>query len=265
MIILDERNESNCIKKKTCINMPSTSEIKQEVESDDEIPLRRQSTRVCKTTVRFQHNTSEDITDNSESTFKPRKRASQLVLHDFTEDDSELLTPGSSCTKKPPVCDDRFEVPPITSRKQPSRFHDEEDTEEESQSTKAIATQSRFLNNKEIEQRSTRTLRKKKRWNYAKMLDVSGVSSEEGVDDWKPSQKLTKRNSRRKCRDLKSKKKKNGNNHSDQSSNDSSDDDANNDHDDKDEENSVDIRVSVSSRGRIRKLTAEAKAHLFRR
>jgi len=35
--------------------------------------------------------------------------------------------------------------------------------------------------------------------------------------------------------------------------------------DEDDEENSVNIRVSVSSRGRIRKLTAEAKAHLFRR
>lgn len=266
MKILDERTESNCIKKKNSINMPSTSrEIKQEVESDDEIPLRRQSTRICKTTVRFQHNNSENNTDNSESTFKPRKRASQLVLHDFTEADSELLTPVPSSTRKLPVCDDRFEVPPITSRKQPSRFHDEEDSEEESQSTKAVATQSRFLNNEEIDQRSTRNLRKKKRWNYAKMLDGSGVSSEEGVDDWKPSQKFTKKNSRRKSRDLKSKKKKNGNNHSDQSSNDSSDDDGNDDHDDNDEENSVDIRVSVSSRGRIRKLTAEAKAHLFRR
>lgn len=264
LIILDESNESNCIKKKKSINMPSTSrEIKQEVESDDEIPLRRQSTRICKTTVRFQHNTSENNTDNSESTFKPRKRASQLVLHDFTETDCEYLTP--SCTKKLPVCDDRFEVPPITSRKQPSRFHDEEDTEEESQSTKAVATQSRFSNDKEIDQRSTRNLRKKKRWNYAKMLDISGVSSEEGVDDWKPSQKLTKKNSRRKSRDLKSKQKKNGKNTSDQSSNDSSDDDGNDDNDDNDEENNVNMRVSVSSRGRIRKLTAEAKAHLFRR
>lgn len=263
MVILDERNESNCIEKKNSINMPSTSEIKQGVESDDEIPLRRQSTRICKTTVRFQHNASESNTDNSESTFKPRKHASQLVLHDFTEDDSELLIPVPSCTRKLPVCDEGFEVPPITSRKQPSRFHDEEDTEEESQSTKAVATHSRFSNNKETDQRSTRNLRKKKRWNYAKMLDGSGVSSDEGVDDWKPSQKLTKKNTRRKSRDPKSKKKKKGNNNSDQSSNDSSDD--NDDHDDNDEENSVDVRVSVSSRGRIRKLTAEAKAHLFRR
>lgn len=89
------------------------------------------------------------------------------------------------------------------------------------------------------------------------MLDVSGISSEEDVDDCK-----TKIVARRKRRDLRPKPKRNSTEH-DQSFNDSSDE--NDDNDDDGEENSVNIRVSVSSRGRIRKLTAEAKAHLFRR
>lgn len=92
------------------------------------------------------------------------------------------------------------------------------------------------------------------------MLDVSGISSEEDADDCK-----TKTVARRKRRDLRTKPKRNSTEH-DQSFNDSSDENGDDDDDDDDdEENSVNMRVSVSSRGRIRKLTAEAKAHLFRR
>jgi len=98
------------------------------------------------------------------------------------------------------------------------------------------------------------------------MLDVSGISSEEEADDWKPTptRKFNKKAVRHKSRGLKTKQKRNYTKNSDSTKSSSYEDD-NDDDDDDDEENSVNIRVSVSSRGRIRKLTAEAKAHLFRR
>lgn len=243
--------------------MPSTSrETKEEVISDTEIPLRRHSSRVCKSTYRVQDNNYESEDDDGES--HVQNRLAKPFLQDCDNDsDDEFLPTKPSHNRRLPVCQERYEVPPITSRRQPSRFHDEEDTEEEMLPTKAKSTRTRFSNNEETDQKGTRNLRKKKRWNYAKMLDVSGVSSEEGVDDWKPSQQFTQKASSRTSRGLRSKQKQNHTNRNDQSFTDSSDD--NGIEDDDDDENSVNIRVSVSSRGRIRKLTAEAKAHLFHR
>lgn len=252
--------------------MPSTSrEIKEELQSDDETPLRRHSSRICKPTYRLQDNneSENDESGDDEIHIAPQKskRIVKPLLQDYDNDsDDEILPTKPSHSRRFPLCEERFEVPPITSRRQPSRFHNENNREEE-QTTRVKSTKSRFLNNEETDQRGTRNLRKKKRWNYAKMLDVSGISSEEGADDWKPTQRFTKRVTRHKNRNLRTKHKKNTE-HSDQSLNESSDensDDGHDDDDDDDEENSVNIRVSVSSRGRIRKLTAEAKAHLFRR
>lgn len=247
------------------MDTPSTSrEIKEEVQSDDEAPLRRHSSRICKPTYRLQDNNDESDDDDTLIQSQRTKRLIKPLPQDYDDSDDEILPTKPSRSRRLPLCEERFEVPPITSRRKSSRFHDE-DNEEEEQPTRARATQSRFLNNEETDQRGTRNLRKKKRWNYAKMLDVSGISSEEGVDDWKPTptRKFNKKTVRHKSRDLRTKQKRNYTERSDQSLNDSSDED--DDNDDDDEENSVNIRVSVSSRGRIRKLTAEAKAHLFRR
>lgn len=243
--------------------MPLTSlEIKEEVHSNDETPLRRHSSRICKPTYRLQDNYDDSEDDYTPNKSQRPKRLVKPTSQDYDNDsDDEVLPTKPSRSRRLPMPEDRFEVPPITSRKQSSRFHDEEDKEEEQQPTKAKSTRTRFLNNEETDQRGARNLRKKKRWNYAKMLDVSGVSSEEGADDWIPTQKFTKRAVRHKSRDLRPKKKRN---HSEDSNHSCSDKNGDDDDDDN-EENSVNIRVSVSSRGRIRKLTAEAKAHLFRR
>jgi hypothetical protein len=245
--------------------MPSTShEIKEEVLNNDETPLRRHSSRICKSTYRFLDNYDES--EDDDNTIEPQRPKSLVkpLPKDYDNDsDDEVLPPKPSRSKRL-VREDRFEVPPITNRIQPSRFRAEENIEEQQQPTRARST--RFLNNEESDQRGTRNLRKKKRWNYAKMLDVSGVSSEEGTDDWKPANRFTKKASLHKNRDIKRKLKRKYSEGSDQSSNSSSDEnDGNDDDEDDDEENSVNIKVSVSSRGRIRKLTAEAKAHLFRR
>lgn len=248
--------------------MPSTSrEIKKEIQSDDETPLRRHSSRICKPTYRLQdYNDESDDVD----TRIPSRRTKQLVKplpQEYDDSDDEILPTKPSRSRRFPICEERFEVPPITSRRKSSRFHDEEDNEGDEPPTKrARSTRSRFLNNEETDQRGTRNLRKKKRWNYAKMLDVSGISSEEGADDWKPTRprKFVKKAVCHKSRDLRTKQNRNVTEHSDQSCNESSDEDDDNIDDDEEEENSVNIRVSVSSRGRIRKLTAEAKAHLFR-
>lgn len=234
--------------------MPTTSrDMKEENQSDTEIPLRRHSSRVCKSTYRMQDNNFESDDDVE---FHVQKRIAKPFLQDS---DDEFLPSKPSHNRRLPVCQERYEVPPITSRRQSSRFVDEEDIEDEMRPAKPISTRTKFLCNEETDQRGTRNLRKKKRWNYAKMLDGSGVSSEEGVDDWKPSQKFTKKASHRTSHDLRSKQKKNYRNCSNQSFTASSDDNED------DDENSDNLRVSVSSRGRIRKLTAEAKAHLFRR
>lgn len=245
--------------------MPSTSrEIKEEVQSNDETPLRRHSSRVCKSTYRSQDNIDESEDDDTFAESQRPKRLVKPLSKDYDNDsDDEFIPTKPSLSRRLPVCTERFEVPPITSRRQSSRFHDVDNKETEL-SSRARPTLSRFLNNEETDQRGTRTLRKKKRWNYAKMLDVSGVSSEEGADDWTPTQKFNKIAARQKSRDSKSKQKQNYSELSDQSLNDSSDEN-DDDNDEDDEENSVNIRVSVSSRGRIRKLTAEAKARLFRR
>lgn len=243
--------------------MPSTSrEIKQEVPSDDETPIRRHSSRVCKSTYRVQDNNDES--EDEDTVTQLPKRLTKPLAQDYDNDsDDEFLPSKPSHNRRLPVCPERFETPSTTTtRRQPSRFHNVENNEED-QPTRAKPTRSRFSNNEETDQRGTRNLRKKKRWNYAKMLDGSGMSSEEGVDDWKPDKRLTKIASRH--NNQKSKQKRKYTERSDQSFNDSSDVDNDDDNDDDDEENSVNIRVSVSSRGRIRKLTAEAKAHLFRR
>ncbi|XP_026813207.1 bromodomain and WD repeat-containing protein 1 [Rhopalosiphum maidis] len=262
----NERSEPNRVKIKKSIDMPSTSrEIKEEVQSDDETPLRRHSSRIRKSTYRVQENNDESDEDDDYTPTKPQrpKRLVKPLPQDNDDSDDEVMPTKPSHSRRLPICTERFEVPPIT-RRQPTRFHDEEDNEEEDQPTRARATRSRFLNTEETDQRGTRNLRKKKRWDYAKMLDVSGVSSEEGADDWKPSPKFSKKiSSRHKSQALKTRKKMNYAECSDQSC--SSDDNNDDDDDEDDEENSVNIRVSVSSRGRIRKLTAEAKAHLFRR
>lgn len=246
--------------------MPSTSrEIKEEFQSDDETPLRRHSSRICKPTYHLQDDNDESEDDDTLIQSQRSNRLVKPVLQDYDNDsDDEVLPTKPSRSRRFPICEEIFEVPPITSRKKSSRFHDEEDNEEEEQPSRARSTQSRFLNNEETDQRGTRNLRKRKRWNYAKMLDVSGISSEEEADDWKPTpkRKFNKKTVRHNSRDLKTKQKRNYTKRSD-STNSSSDEDDNDDDDD--EENSVNIRVSVSSRGRIRKLTAEAKAHLFRR
>lgn len=255
------------------MDMPSTScEIKEEVQSDDEMPLRRHSSRVCKSTYRFQDNNDES--EDDDPPIKPQ-RSKRLVKpppkDDDYDSDDEFVPTKSSYSRRLPVCEERFALPSITSRRRASRFHNDDDEEDEEQPTRARSTRSLFLNTEENDQRGTRNLRKKKRWNYAKMLNVSGLSSEEGgADDWKPTNLISKRAARHKN---KTKQTKNYNECSDQSFNDSSDggnDDDNDgvgddDGDDDDEENSVSVSVSVSSRGRIRKLTAEAKAHLFRR
>lgn len=268
--ILDERNGPKRIKRKKSINMPSTSlEIKEEVHSNDETPLRRHSSRICKPTYRLQDNYDDSEDDMPIESQQSKKLIKPPPLQDYDNDsDDEVLPTRPSRSRRLPMREERFEVPPITSRKQSSRFHDEEDNDVEEQLTRAKSTRSRFLNNEDTDQRVARNLRKKKRWNYAKMLDVSGVSSEEGADDWIPTQKFTKRAARHKRRVLRTKKIRNYSEDSDNSYNGNSDknDDGDDDDDDDDnEENSVNIRVSVSSRGRIRKLTAEAKAHLFRR
>lgn len=281
-MILDERSISNHNKIKKTMDMPSTSrEIKEEVQTDDETPLRRHSSRICKSTYRVQKNIDESDDDDEEDDDdddddtpiepqRPKRKVKPLPRYNDIDSDDEVLPTKPSHSRRLPMCTERFEVPPIT-RRQSSRFHDEEDNEEEDQPTRARSTGSRFLNTEETDQIGTRNLRKKKRWDYAKMLDVSGVSSEEGADDWKPTPKFPKKiSSRHKSQDLKTKKKRNYTEHSDQScssddNNDDDDDDDDNDDNDDDEENSVNIRVSVSSRGRIRKLTAEAKSRMFRR
>lgn len=265
-MFLDDRSESNRVKIKKSMDMPSTSyDIKEEVQSDDETPLRRHSSRIRKSTYRVQENNDESDDDDDYTPFQSRrpKRLVKPLPKDLDNDsDDEVMPTKPSHSRRLPICTERFEVPPIT-RRQPTRFHDEEDNEEEDQPTRARATRSRFINTEETDQRGTRNLRKKKRWNYAKMLDVSGVSSEEGADDWKPTPKFSKKIASRHKSQTRTKKKRNYNECSDQSCS----SDENNDEDDEEdnEENSVNIRVSVSSRGRIRKLTAEAKAHLFRR
>lgn len=251
------------------MDMPSTSrEIKEEVQSDDEMPLRRHSSRVCKSTYRFQDNNDES--EDDDPPIKPQ-RSKRLVKpppkDDDYDSDDEFLPTKSSYSRRLPVCEERFELPPITSRRRASRFHNDDDEEDEEQPTRARSTRSIFLNTEENDQRGTRNLRKKKRWDYAKMLNVSGLSSEEeGADDCKPSTLISKKTARHKS---KTKQTKNYTECSDQSFNDSSDgendDDNGGDGDDDEEENSVSVSVSVSSRGRIRKLTAEAKARLFRR
>lgn len=255
--------------------MPSTSrELKEIIQSDDETPLRRHSSRICKPTYRLKENDESEDDEIQSETQKPKRLVKPLPQDYDNDSDDEFLPTKPSHSRRLPLCAERFEVP--LSRRQSSRFHDENDRDE-GYTTRARSTRSRFLNKEETDQRGTRNLRKIKRWNYAKMLDVSGISSEEDVDERKPTQKFIKRATRYKSRNLRTKQKKNTE-HSDQSLNDDSDehdddddddgDDDNDDdyeNDDDDEENSVNIRVSVSSRGRIRKLTAEAKAHLFRR
>lgn len=242
--------------------MPSTSyEIKEEVQSDDETPLRRHSSRIRKSTYRVQENNDESDDDEDYTPIEPQRPKRLVKPHpkDDNDSDDEVMPTKPSHSRRLPVCAERFEVPPIT-RRQTTRFHDEEDNEEENQPTRARATRSRFIKTEETDQRGTRNLRKKKRWDYAKMLDVSGISSEEGADDWKPTPKFSKKiPSRHKSQ---ANKKRNYTERSDQSC---SSDDNTDDNDEEDDEDSVNIRVSVSSRGRIRKLTAEAKAHLFRR
>lgn len=166
--------------------MPSTShEIKEEVQSNDETPLRRHSSRICKSTYRFQDNYDESEDDDTPIQPQRPKSLVKPLPKDYDNDsDDEMLTPKPSHSKRL-VREDRFEVPPITNRIQSSRFRSEGNNEEQQQPTRARTT--RFSNNEESDQRGTRNLRKKKRWNYAKMLDVSGVSSEEGTDDWKPA------------------------------------------------------------------------------
>ncbi|VVC30293.1 Six-bladed beta-propeller, TolB-like,WD40-repeat-containing domain,Bromodomain,WD40 repeat, conserved [Cinara cedri] len=266
----NERNGSKRIKRKKSINMPSTSvEIKEEVQSNDETPLRRHSSRICKPTYRLQDNYDDSEDDDNAIESQRPKRLVKQPSQDYDNDsDDEVLPTKPSRSRRFPMREERYEVPPITSRNQASRFYDGE----EEQPTRVKKTRSRFLKNEETDQRGARNLRKKKRWNYAKMLDVSGISSEEGADDWIPTEKFTKKDARHKSRDLRKTKKRNYSEDSDHSCNDNSDknddgddDDDDDDDDDNDEENSVNIRVSVSSRGRIRKLTAEAKAHLFRR
>lgn len=246
------------------MDMPSTSREIEEVQSNDETPLRRHSSRVCKSTYRLQDNIDESEDDDTFAESQRPKRLVKPLSQDYDNDsDDEFMPTKPSHSRRIPVCTERFEVPPITSRRQSSRFHDT-DNEETELSSRARPTLSRFLSNEETDQRGTRTLRKKKRWNYAKMLDGSGVSSEEGADDWTPTQKFKKIAVRQKSRDSKSKQKQNYTELSDQSLNDSTDEN-DDDNDEDNEENSVNIRLSVSSRGRIRKLTAEAKARLFRR